>query len=58
MKKILTVLLVLLLLYIVLPFLFKTGNFVLNGAIVLAVAAFLAFWFSLVFGKEQDRDAD
>ena len=49
---------VLLLLYIALPFLFKTGNFVLNGALVLAAAAFLAFWFSLVFGKEQDRDAD
>ena len=58
MKKILTVLLVLLLLYIALPCLFKTGNFVLNGALVLAAAAFLAFWFSLVFGKEQDRNAD
>ena len=58
MKKILTVLLVLLLLYIALPFLFKTVNFVLNGALVLAAAAFLSFWFSLVFGKEQDRDAD
>ena len=58
MKKILTVLLVLLLLYIALPFLIKTGNFVLNVALVLAAGAFLAFWFSLVFRKEQDRDAD
>ena len=47
-----------LLLYIALPFLFKTGNFVLNVALVLAAGAFLAFWFSLVFRKEQDRDAD
>ncbi len=39
-------------------FLFKTGNFVLNVALVLAAGAFLAFWFSLVFRKEQDRDAD
>lgn len=57
MKKILTVLLVLLLLYIALPFLLKTGNFVLNGALVLAMAAFMAFWCSLVFTKgEQDAD--
>ncbi|WP_195267168.1 hypothetical protein [Eubacterium sp. 1001713B170207_170306_E7] len=58
MKKILTALLVLLLLYIVIPFLFKTGNAVLNGALVLATAAFLAFWCSLVFGRGQDHDAD
>lgn len=58
MKRILTVLLVLTLLYIAVPFLFKTGNFVLNGALVLATAAFLAFWCSLVFTKEQEQDAD
>ena len=57
MKKILTVLLVLTLLFIAVPFLFKTGIFVLYGALVLATAAFLAFWCSLVFTKEE-QDVD
>ena len=56
MKKILTGLLILCLLFIEAPFLLKTGNAVLNTALVLATAAFLAFWVSLVFGKEQDND--
>lgn len=58
MKKILTGLLILCLFFIEAPFLLKTGNAVLNTALVLATIAFLAFWVSLVFGKEQDNDTE
>lgn len=53
MKKTMTLLLILLLLYITLPFLFKTGNPVLNTALVLAGVSFTGFWISLVFKKDK-----
>lgn len=58
MKKILTVLLILLLLYITAPFVAKTGNPAVNTALVLAFVAFVAFWISLVFGKGEDHDTE